>query len=41
MRELFIEELEEVVGGATETARCRCCLATTLACGEEGVCSSC
>lgn len=41
MRELFVEELEEIVGGAAELARCRCCLATTLACCEEGACSTC
>lgn len=41
MRELFIEELEEVQGGARPPKPCKCCLATTLACGEEGECSGC
>ncbi len=39
MRELFIEELENVEGG--RRGPCKCCLATTLACCEEGECSGC
>ncbi len=42
MRDLFIEELEEVVGGAKKPPwPCRCCLPTTLACCEEGECDTC
>jgi hypothetical protein len=42
MRELFIEELEQIVGGAQSTPEiCKCCLPTTLACCEEGACSTC
>ena len=43
MRELFIEELEEVQGGKRGRPPCKgkCCLPTTLACCEEGECSSC
>ena len=36
MRELFIEELEEVQGGWSWPPKpCKCCLPTTLACCEE------
>ena len=43
MRELFIEELEQVVGGAKKPPfPCPCCNPTTLACCEEAPpCSSC
>lgn len=43
MRELFIEELEDVVGGRRDKPwSCKCCLPTTLACGEEANgCSGC
>ena len=42
MRELFIEELETVVGGVSGPQRvCTCCRPTTLACCEEGACSHC
>jgi hypothetical protein len=41
MRELFIEELEQVQGGWKKPP-CKCCLATTLACCEEAPpCDSC
>lgn len=36
MRELFIEELEQVQGGGRPPkGPCQCCLPTTLACCEE------
>lgn len=41
MRELFIEELEQVQGGGRPPCKGRCCLPTTLACCEEGECSGC
>ncbi len=45
MRELFIEELEEVQGGRGRKRPpfppCTCCLPTTLACCEEGECDTC
>jgi hypothetical protein len=41
MRELFIEELEEVVGGRKGPPSCQCCLPSTMACCEEGVCDTC
>ena len=41
MRELFIEELEQVQGGTGPIRPCHCCLPTTQACCEEGECSSC
>lgn len=42
MRELFIEELESVEGGKRPGGGpCKCCLATTMACCEEGECSGC
>ncbi len=42
MRELFIEELETIVGGAAWGPRpCQCCLPSTMACCEEGVCDTC
>jgi hypothetical protein len=34
MRELFIEELEQVVGGRRKPP-CQCCLPSTMACCEE------
>jgi hypothetical protein len=40
MRELFIEELEEVVGGWKKPP-CKCCLPSTMACCEEGECDTC
>jgi len=43
MRELFIEELEEVQGGrGRRPPKCECCFITTLACCEEAPpCDSC
>ncbi len=42
MRELFIEELEEVQGGwGWPPKPCKCCLPTTMACCEEGPCDTC
>lgn len=43
MRELFIEELEQVQGGARPPlGPCECCQPTTMACGEEANgCSGC
>jgi len=48
MRELFMEELELVVGGRKPVPPpppppkpCPCCLPTTLACCEEGECDTC
>jgi hypothetical protein len=42
MRELFVEELEAVVGGARPPRPpCPCCFITTLACCEEGPCDTC
>ena len=41
MRELFIDELEEVQGGARPAPPCACCGITTLACCEEGECDTC
>lgn len=42
MRELFIEELDQVQGGGPGKAPCKkCCHPTTLACCEEGECSGC
>jgi len=48
MRELFMEELELVVGGKKPVPPpppppkpCPCCLPTTLACCEEGECDTC
>lgn len=43
MRELFIEELEEVQGGKRPPfPHCQCCFVTTLACCEEAPpCDSC
>ena len=43
MRELFIEELEQVQGGKRPgPGPCECCLPTTMACGEEANgCSGC
>lgn len=38
MRELFIEELEEVQGGIFDKP-CKCCRPTTQACCEE--CNNC
>ena len=40
MRELFVEDLKNVQGG--KLFPCKCCLPTTLACGEEANgCSGC
>lgn len=41
MRELFLEELEEVVGGRGPIRPCKCCLPSTMACCEEGECDTC
>ena len=41
MKELFIEELEQVQGGRRPPRPCKCCQATTLACCEEGECDTC
>ena len=42
MRELFIEELEQVQGGSRKPPQpCHCCLPSTMACCEEGVCDTC
>lgn len=41
MRELFVEDLKKVQG-AGKWPPCKCCLPTTLACGEEANgCSGC
>lgn len=43
MRELFIEELDQVVGGKGKPGPgpCQCCLPSTMACCEEGECDTC
>ena len=43
MRELFIEDLKKVQGGGKPPfPPCKCCMPTTLACGEEANgCSGC
>ncbi|HKQ61312.1 MAG TPA: hypothetical protein VJS92_08460 [Candidatus Polarisedimenticolaceae bacterium] len=44
MRELFVRDLEQVMGGRRPPPPppCTCCLPTTLACGEEANgCSGC
>ena len=41
MKELFIEELEQVQGGRRPPRPCKCCLPSTMACCEEGECDTC